>query len=226
MKPNKPNQTNCCNWLQQLVFLCFFLIPRVLELFHQCKSVESSSFLFSGYIESVMSSFSYKALYIVIYILVLGSIYLSFSHFKNGRQYVRWRTAQVFIILNGFLLQSLVLRSFLFLKFSFSPRILMFSLFHHHHHQQVTQLAKISLTLSLSLSIYPYHPSLPVGLPEYILCLHRTVGGDKVLAGQPTLIRPYERVHWKMSLISLSLLLQQCLTYLFHLMWIVLELRA
>ena len=37
------------------------------------------------------------------------------------------------------------------------------------HNYQVTQQARISLTLSLSLAIRPYHSSFPAGLLDYIL---------------------------------------------------------
>ena len=39
----------------------------------------------------------------------------------------------------------------------------------HHRDHQVMQLARISLTLSLSLSIRPYHPLLLASFPKNIL---------------------------------------------------------
>ena len=38
--------------------------------------------------------------------------------------------------------------------------------------------------ISLALSICPYHPSLPAGLLDYILCLQRAVVGNFLLVGQ------------------------------------------
>ena len=42
----------------------------------------------------------------------------------------------------------------------------------------------LSFSLSLSLSISPYHPSLSVGLPNYIIHLHRDVVNKFLLIGQ------------------------------------------
>ena len=66
-----------------------------------------------------------------------------------------------------------------------------------------------SLSLSLSRTICLYHPLLLAGLLDYILCLYRAV-----VAGRPILALPYEEVHWRTSLLSSSLLLQQCPTFL------------
>ena len=92
---------------------------------------------------------------------------------------------------------------------------------HHHHH--VMLLARISLTLSLSLSlaIRLYHPSLPAGPLDYILCPYWWV-----LVGRPTHARPCEGVHRKTSLMSSSLLLHWCSSYFFRRIWMVLEMWA
>ena len=39
-------------------------------------------------------------------------------------------------------------------------------------------------SLSLSVTIRPYHPSLLAGLLDYILCLYRAVVGEFLLVGQ------------------------------------------
>ena len=49
----------------------------------------------------------------------------------------------------------------------------------------------LSLSLSIYLSICSYHPSLPAGLPDYILYPHRAVV-DKFL-----LVDQYCHVHWR-----------------------------
>ena len=67
---------------------------------------------------------------------------------------------------------------------------------HHNHH--IVPLAWIFLTL--------YHPSL--------------------LAGHPTPAHLCKGVHRRTSLMSLSLLLQQCLTCLIHLNWMVLKMKG
>ena len=98
----------------------------------------------------------------------------------------------------------------------------------HHHLYQVALPAWISptpsvfLCLSLSLPIRPDHPSLPVGLSDYILYLRRGVVGMLLLVCH----------HWRISLLgvyrrtplmSSFLLPQQYLTCLVHLIWMVLE---
>ena len=52
------------------------------------------------------------------------------------------------------------------------------------HYYQVTPLAWIFLVHSLSLSVHPYHPSLPEDLPNFILRPHRLVVGKFLLVGQ------------------------------------------
>ena len=78
----------------------------------------------------------------------------------------------------------------------------------------------------ISLTFMPlvYHPLLPTVLLDYILCLYRDVADVHV--GWPTLTCPCEGVHRRTSLMSSSLLLQQCPTCLVHLIRMVLEMGS
>ena len=86
---------------------------------------------------------------------------------------------------------------------------------HQHHH--VVPLARISLTLSrhFSLSFIAFgwssglHP-----VSSHSCCMY-------VRAGRPAFARPYVGVHRSTTLMSSSLLLQQCPTCLVRLTWIV-----
>ena len=73
---------------------------------------------------------------------------------------------------------------------------------------------------SLSLTIRPYHPLLPTDLLDYISCLYRAVVG-KFSVGQHWHV--YVKGSIKECHMSLSLLLQQCLTCLVRLIWMVLK---
>ena len=87
--------------------------------------------------------------------------------------------------------------------------------YHHHHH--VVPLARISLTLS-------HHFSLSFIASGRSLGLHPVSSHScymYVRAGRPAFVRPYVGVHRSTSLMSSSLLLQQCPAYLVHLTWIV-----
>ena len=55
-----------------------------------------------------------------------------------------------------------------------------FSTYHHHHHHLVTLLVRIFLTLPIHLE----NPSLPVGLPDYILYPHKAVVGKFLLVSE------------------------------------------
>ena len=77
---------------------------------------------------------------------------------------------------------------------------------HHHHHHHVVLLARISLTLSLAT--FPDRSSPLAGLLGYIPYPHSRC--MYVLAVRPALARPYVGVHRSTSLMSSSLLLQQC----------------
>ena len=90
-------------------------------------------------------------------------------------------------------------------------------IYHHHHHHHVALVARISLTLSL-------HSSLS------FIALGRSSGQHPVSshscwmyvrAGRPAFARPCVGVHKSTSLMSSSLLLQQCPACLVRLTWIV-----
>ena len=85
----------------------------------------------------------------------------------------------------------------------------------YHHH--VMLLARISLTLShhFSLSfIASGRPSRLHPISSHSCCMY-------VRAGHPAFAWPYVGVHRSTSLMSSSLLLQQCPASLVHLTWIV-----
>ena len=87
----------------------------------------------------------------------------------------------------------------------------------HHHHHHVVPLARISLTLSrhFSLSFIVSGRSSGLHLESSHSCWMY------VRAGCPAFARPYVRVHRSTSLMSSSLLLQQCPACLICLTWIV-----
>ena len=84
-----------------------------------------------------------------------------------------------------------------------------------YHH--VVLLARISLTLSCHSSLLFITSGRSSGL--------RPVSSQSyymyVWAGRPAFVRPYEGIHRSTSLMSSSLLLQQCPACLVHLTWIV-----
>ena len=71
----------------------------------------------------------------------------------------------------------------------------------YHHHHDVVLLARISLTLSIHLSSGRSSGLHPVSSQSS--CMY-------VLAGRPAFVRPYVGVYRSTSLMSSSLLLQQC----------------
>ena len=84
-----------------------------------------------------------------------------------------------------------------------------------HHH--VVPLAQISLTLSCLFSLSFIASGRSSGLhpvSSHSCCMY-------VRAGRPAFAWPYVGVHRSTSLMSLSLLLQQCPACLVHLTWIV-----
>ena len=84
----------------------------------------------------------------------------------------------------------------------------------HHHH--VVPLARISLTLSRHFSLSFFASGRSSGLhsvSSHNCCMY-------VRAGRPTFARPYVRVHRSTSLMSSSLLLQQCPACLVRVTWI------
>ena len=77
---------------------------------------------------------------------------------------------------------------------------------HHHHHLLVVPSAWLSLTLSR-------YPSLSFIALDRSSGLHPVSSQSccmKVRAGRPAFARPWEGVYWSTSLMSSSLLLQQC----------------
>ena len=89
--------------------------------------------------------------------------------------------------------------------------------FYHHHHHHVMPLAWISLTLSRHFSLSFIASVRSSGLhpvSSHSCCMY-------VLAGRPAFAWPYAGVHRSTSLMSLSLLLQQCPACLVHLTCIV-----
>ena len=102
-------------------FLTYSSIP-CLDVSTLCLLQESLHFSFLETSRLSMLFLECKALCIVINFLVLWYICLSSSllHFKDGPEYLTRRTAQEFIALMRFLLQRLVLNSFLILlRYSF-----------------------------------------------------------------------------------------------------------
>ena len=92
---------------------------------------------------------------------------------------------------------------------------MLYSCIHHHHH--VIPLARISLTLShyFSASFIASRRSLGLHpVSSHSCCVY-------VLAGCPAFARLYVGVHRSTSLMSSSLLLQQCPACLVCLTWIV-----
>ena len=88
---------------------------------------------------------------------------------------------------------------------------------YHHHHDHVVPLARIYLTLSrhFSLSFIAYGRSSGLHpVSSHSCCMY-------VWAGHLAFSRPYAGVHRSMSLMSWSLLLQQCPACLVCLTWIV-----
>ena len=88
---------------------------------------------------------------------------------------------------------------------------------HHHHHYLVPLSARIILTLSHHISLLSIASDRssrlhPVSAQSFCM---------KVLAGRPAFARPCEGVHRSISLMSSSLLLQQCPTCLVRLIWII-----
>ena len=88
--------------------------------------------------------------------------------------------------------------------------------FHHHHHH-VVPLARISLTFSRHFSLSFIASGRSSGL--HPVSSHRCC--TYVLADRPALARPNVGVHRSTSLMSSSLLLQQCPACLARLTWIV-----
>ena len=87
--------------------------------------------------------------------------------------------------------------------------------YHHHHHHHVVPLAGISLTLSRHFSLLFITSGKSLGLhpvSSHSYCMY-------VQAGRPAFAWPYAGVH-RRTLMSSSLLLQQCPVCLVRLTWI------
>ena len=96
-----------------------------------------------------------------------------------------------------------------------NPIYMYIYIYHHHHH--VVPLARISLTLSRPFSLSFIASGRSSGLhavSSHSCCMY-------VLAGRPAFARSYVGVHRSTSLMSSSLLLQQCPACLVRLTWIV-----
>ena len=87
--------------------------------------------------------------------------------------------------------------------------------YHHHHH--VVLLAGISLTLSRHFSL----SFIVFGRASGLHPVSSNSNCMYVRAGRPAFAWPYAGVHWSTSLMSSSLLLQQCPACLVRLAWIV-----
>ena len=88
---------------------------------------------------------------------------------------------------------------------------------HHHHH--IALVARISLTLSRHSSLS--FIALGRSSGQYPVSSHSC--WMYVRAGRPAFARPCVGIHKSTSLMSSSLLLQQCPAYLVRLTWIVVE---
>ena len=107
--------------------------------------------------------------------------------------------------------------SFNCLEYNEKVKEISYKNYHHHHHHHIALVARISLTLSR-------HSSLS------FIALGRSSGQHPVSshscwmyvrAGRPAFARPCVGVHKSTSLMSSSLLLQQCPACLVRLTWIV-----
>ena len=100
-------------------------------------------------------------------------------------------------------------------NYTYTKNILLLNYTHHHHHHH--HVARISLTLSRHFSLSFIASGRSSGL-------HPVFSHScwmYVRAGRPAFARPYVGVHRSTSLMSSSLLLQQCPACLVRLTWIV-----
>ena len=93
---------------------------------------------------------------------------------------------------------------------------------HHHHYHQVVALARISLTLYRHFS----QSFIASGRSSGLHPVSSHSCWMYVRAGRPAFARPYVGVHRSTSLMSSSLLLQQCPACLVCLTWIVFVMRG
>ena len=95
--------------------------------------------------------------------------------------------------------------------------IIWFQVINHHHHHHVVPPARISQTLFRHFFLLFIASGKSSGLhpvSSHSCCMY-------VRAGRHALARPYVGVYWSTSLMSSSLLLQQCPVCLVRLTWIV-----
>ena len=94
---------------------------------------------------------------------------------------------------------------------------LLSSLSYHHHHHHITLVARISLTLSRHSSL----SFIALGRSSWQHPVSSHSCWMYVRAGRPAFARPCVGIHKSTSLMSSSLLLQQCPACLVRLTWIV-----
>ena len=90
-------------------------------------------------------------------------------------------------------------------------------IYHHHHHHHIALVARISLTLSRHSSLS--FTALGRSSGQHPVSSHNC--WMYVRAGRPAFTRPCVGIHKSTSLMSSSLLLQQCPACLVRLTWIV-----
>ena len=104
----------------------------------------------------------------------------------------------------------------------FSLNSITYISFWYYHHHHVVPPARISLTLCCLSS-----PSLITsGRPSSLHTVSSQNCSMYIRADRPAFVRPYDGVHRRTSLISSSLLLQQCPACLVRLTWIVFVMRG
>ena len=101
----------------------------------------------------------------------------------------------------------------------FLKYIILWHFCYHHHHHHVMLVARISLTLSRHFFLSFIASGWSSG--QHPVSSHSC--WMYVRAGRPAFARPYVGFHKSTSLMSSSLLLQQCPACLVRLIWIVFE---
>ena len=144
-----------------------------------------------------------------VYIRLLNESFAGNFIFKRVAAQIFPSIAIVCTRLNGF-------------KCCYLTLIILFRLNNNHHHHHVVPPVLISLTLSRHFSLWFIASGRssglhPVSSHSYCMC---------VRAGRPAFAWPYAGVHWSISLMSSSLLLQQCPACLVRLTCIVFVMRS
>ena len=101
--------------------------------------------------------------------------------------------------------------------FAFSNELIEKDILHHHHHHHIVLAARISLTLSRHSSL----SFIALGRSSAQQPVSSHSCWMYVRAGRPAFTRPCVGIHKSTSLMSSSLLLQQCPACLVRLTWIV-----